>query len=915
MAEVELFDAVWTTNFDGLVARAAANFKLTSIEIGIDTQERLLRLPSKGELLCISLHGDYKYDNLKNTLQEVQTQEARLVNGLISQAIEKPLIVCGYSGRDKSIMDALTNAYSQKGQGILYWCGFGNNVTSEVSALITLARKNGHEAYFVPTQGFDDLTTRLSLFCLSGEFRERSQKIISTKKIIGGLPQKFFTPEGLRPSGLIKSNAFPIEIPFDVFEFEIKDWRLDIWKWLDSITNDTGVVAVPYRHKILCLGTLAEIKKVFNSYISSEIIRAPIGDKDLKDDTSVIISLLRKAVVRTLAVTCQLPTDGKGLIWENTFERRQEGMVTYFIHKSVLLFLRKIGSKMCLIFKPSIYVTNTDNVEVDEEVSKIIKIKVLGWQHNKEFSQELETWKNKLLGSETGTNFEFPLNSGSNFYFKIQKSPFYAEIREKTTSIISTDKWRNVIQHTGFVVNEPDLLFTNKIGGAEVKDTHPLHGLTQNHPYDYSLNQTGLSTEINLGVICPDASSSLFEKFLFEAQQKFVPNETDYLVEYPGFTQAFGVGLDIPRKGSLGWQSVPENPSNFDIKAGAIKLANNITAAIDSLVASYKPNLIIVFIPERWQSWRKFQNDDESFDLHDFVKAYCVQRGIATQFLEEQTLSDALKCRVWWWLAVALYSKSMRTPWVLDNLDANTAFVGLGFSLRHNAEKGKQIVLGCSHIYNSQGEGLKFRLSKIQSPIWIRRNPYMSRDDARQVGETIRSLFYESKSKLPERVVVHKLTPFKDEERDGLLDGLSGVREVDMLEINIDSTLRYMASRYYRNEFQIDGFPVKRGTVVPIDDSSALIWAHGSTNSIQPGRKYFQGGRRIPAPLIVRRYSGKSDLSTIASEVLGLSKMDWNSGDMYTKLPVTIFSSQRIARIGSLLQRFEPTSYDYRLFI
>jgi hypothetical protein len=42
-AESQLTDTVWTTNFDNLVSRTAANFKLTPIEVGIDTQERILK--------------------------------------------------------------------------------------------------------------------------------------------------------------------------------------------------------------------------------------------------------------------------------------------------------------------------------------------------------------------------------------------------------------------------------------------------------------------------------------------------------------------------------------------------------------------------------------------------------------------------------------------------------------------------------------------------------------------------------------------------------------------------------------------------------------------------------------------------------------------------------------------------------
>jgi hypothetical protein len=43
--------------------------------------------------------------------------------------------------------------------------------------------------------------------------------------------------------------------------------------------------------------------------------------------------------------------------------------------------------------------------------------------------------------------------------------------------------------------------------------------------------------------------------------------------------------------------------------------------------------------------------------------------------------------------------------------------------------------------------------------------------------------------------------------------------------------------------------------------------------------------------------------------------MDWNTFDLYAKLPATIQSSSQIARIGSLLQRFTAGSHDYRLLM
>ncbi len=75
LAKAEFFRSTWSTNFDGLVARTAGSFQLTPLEIGIDCQKRLARPPNKGEVLCVSLHGDYRYDALKNTPEELRSQE------------------------------------------------------------------------------------------------------------------------------------------------------------------------------------------------------------------------------------------------------------------------------------------------------------------------------------------------------------------------------------------------------------------------------------------------------------------------------------------------------------------------------------------------------------------------------------------------------------------------------------------------------------------------------------------------------------------------------------------------------------------------------------------------------------------------------------------------------------------------
>ena len=63
------------------------------------------------------------------------------------------------------------------------------------------------------------------------------------------------------------------------------------------------------------------------------------------------------------------------------------------------------------------------------------------------------------------------------------------------------------------------------------------------------------------------------------------------------------------------------------------------------------------------------------------------------------------------------------------------------------------------------------------------------------------------------------------------------------------------------------------------------------------------------------KYYGNGTMTQIATEILGLSKMNWNSFGLYSKLPCTIESSNEIARIGWLLSQYEGAIYDYRYFM
>ena len=919
LAQAGFLRSTWSPNFDGLVARASAGFELTALEVGLDTQQRLARQPHKGEILCVSLHGDYRYDELKNTSKELQELETAQQSALIDELQNTPLIVAGYSGRDESIMKTFEAAYVKQGTGALYWCGFSDgDIPAHVARLIRRARAASRDAFYVPSLGFDDLMTRLALHCLEGAAREAAREAIAHIAPEDLLRRSPFQVDSLPTTTLIKSNAFEIKCPSELLQFDLKSWpNSSAWAWLREQTAGHSVVAIPLRGKILAVGLVDDVRDIFGDNVKGEIERTPVAPEEYRFVDGAVVGLMRDALTAAMASTIGVSAERSEMWLPDVIKTEQHGGVRCIAHPSVVIFLRQIGGKQYLVLKPSLKVLGGNGDPVPCELADPIKLSTLSGQYNKPFNQAMNSWRKKLFPKTGRAVFEYPHGSGSPFRFKVSRSPIFAEIGKENARVITPpESLKPLLKHRGVELNEPRLLFSNRQGSSTVVDTHPIRGVVTNRPYDFPLTSCGLLSALKIAIVCPSKDAHTLASYLANAQRAHRPEhtETDYLIDYPGFQQAYGLPLNMPQPAEAGWATCPE-PTETDPRRAAVEIANQINITIQSLQSSYAPQVILIFFPARWNAFRGYRSEHERVDVHDFVKAFCVQRGVATQFLNESTLSDHQQCRVWWWLSLALYVKGMRTPWVLDNLGQDTAFVGLGFSIDRQADRGRHVVLGCSHIYSNRGEGLQYRLSKVEDPIMRGRNPFMSKDDARRVGETIRELFYESRAKLPCRVVLHKRTPFLQDEGEGLLDGLGGVERIDMLEIQTEHALRYVASNSRNGQINEDNYPVRRGTVVQLDDYSALLWVHGATQAVNPKMKYFQGKRRIPAPLIVRRHVGHTDLAQCSEELLGLSKMNWNTFDLYTKDPATLHSSTEIARIGSLLQRFGSQSYDYRLFI
>ena len=904
--------SIWTTNFDGLVERAAHNAFITPICINLDCADRIYRTESSNELLCISLHGDYKYSSLKNTSKELDSQHPTFVAALKRYFNDKNLIVIGYSGRDKSLMSALTEAFSEKGSGRIYWCGYGNEISSDVSTLLKTARNANREAFYIDTDGFDKTMLSLVSNCFSSDVEKQAE----IKSIMESIPEENdispFSIHITRTNKYLKSNLYPIIFPKELFQFEIEYKEGEKpWAFLRETIKDQNIMAVPYKQKVYALSTGSAINNIFGSRLKGDIERIPISIDDIEQNSSYRELFLR-ATLQSIATIRGLNVDIRHkTLWLPAIFRNDNGTLIHEAIECSLVFVPQ--QKYALLsMRPTIYIENSRAVskEKKQEYARMYLDKM--W--NQAYSNKLIQWENIVFGNAR-LIFEFPQNSGSGFKFQISNNSGFSEIQyqdntERGYFSRSYDNRRTI--YRGLQLKEPELEFVNTFADRPFLDSNPMRGLSNHKPYD-SWQKDVLPQNVRLGVICPHTHTDRFNSFLQRLNTTIQANDnSDYIQPYTGFHSIYKTLLEIPDSDTDKWIKTEDTPKD------TINLAQSICRQAGSLADKYPGIVVVIYIPASWSIHKQFKHDGESFDLHNYIKAYAAQHSFTTQIIEEKTLSDPMVCEICWWLSLALFVKAMRIPWALASLDPDTAYAGIGYSVKTNSKGEVDIVLGCSHIYNAKGQGLRYKLSKVEQPQFDgKKNPYLTYEEAFKFGITIRELFVKSMDKLPRRVVIHKRTPFKKEEIEGITHALTqaGIKNIDLITINYEYNVKFIAQKVYYDNISDDSYPVSRGTCIKLSSRSALLWTHGVVPSIRDNRRYYPGGRCIPSPLKITKYYGKGDLATIASEIIGFTKMNWNSFNLYTKLPATIDTSNTLAQVGNLLHQYNGATYDYRYFI
>lgn len=871
---------VSTTNFDDLVQAGIheINSGLSVNTISSAMSNSVGFSLTEGFPNIVKLHGDYLSDKLKNTTEELQSLEDKIENIWKSGISDNGLIVIGYSGNDNSIMKVLEELVdaNQVKKGI-YWCHpEGVVLSSRAKEFIEKACSKNEESTIVEISDFDGLMYKLFM-----SLNLQNSKIDTLWKQCDKRQDILYDNIGEYGATAVTNALTALQYPRKcyVFNSDIKSW-----KELRETVNEF-CTAILYKQRVWALGSKNEIVNAFSGKIVGEIEELSISQYMMQLENSDVLGMFYTIIEKQLVKKGFLPC-GVDRVYDPRSKFYKNG---HNMYEAVKLSFSFVDSILVLNILPTIHALKIDGTELSKlDYQKFInnEISVL---YNRNVNDKVDEWINRL--SYKG-KILFELG---NAILEFNSS----RIRYAGSGMINKC----------YQATEPEMLFDYEGKNSSINQ---LKGLINYGPIEQYPNRS-----IRLAVLTPKECARDIWDHLNKLHAHHVTNlkqDASFLPEYTGFQNVFRCGLDIPNgndnirfKGYELAKALEVDPKKyFDVICQYIdRFEKNITEF----------DVLVIYIPEQLNKMRELKNDSEYFDLHDSLKIYCAGKGIITQIIEERsvhTSNDVAK--IVWGLSTAIYTKVAGKLWKPKKTKLDTVYIGLSYvqSFKNN----QKISIGCSQLFDSEGNGMKLFLRPLKNPEIIQRNPFMRSEDACKLMSNLKRMYDESVPlhKL-NRIVIHKTTHFTKEELDGITKGFVGVDNIELLQIQEFTSWR--AIRFQNDK--VAPFPIQRGTVIPLDKDSFLIWTHGSVQHDElSGRNmnYYKGGRGIPAPLLVKRFMGKSTAKELVDEILMLTKMNWNSGDgLYKIMPVTLDFAKTLSRVAKQDLVVYDKPYDFRYFM
>ncbi len=455
-------------------------------------------------------------------------------------------------------------------------------------------------------------------------------------------------------------------------------------------------------------------------------------------------------------------------------------------------------------------------------------------------------------------------------------------------------------------LDEPDLIFANGSLSPDPKVGIPLFG-------PRSLGTSRHKTEIHIGFIGTSETAAK-AKSLYEQCSRGIDGNADY-EPFPGCSPDEGFRCKLTTELT---ETIRQH--EYDLILGERKKRHKFETLLGLL--QQKMNLItgrdhpldyiVVALPdELYKKCRSVEYTETGVgrvyrNLRRSFKAMAMQFDKPTQILLEKTIDNfgtdkttVHPSQVAWNLFTGMYFKVDGLPWGPTGLRPGTCYVGISFfrPLGDSSSLRTSVV----QAFDENGQGLVLRGHNFQ---WDEKkygkSPHLPSEQAKLLIDMVLEQYkYENGDRLPHRVVIHKSSRFESEEQQGFRQALRQVSEIDLVSLTPTSDVRLLRTGKY---------PPLRGTVFHAGDISYCY-----TSGYNRGKGYPHG--HVPSPLQIADHKGDTSRTELLREVLVLTKMNWNSANMFGLIPITLRFSRLVGDILREVPDNEKPRSKYKFYM
>ncbi|MFC4034750.1 hypothetical protein ACFO3J_25265 [Streptomyces polygonati] len=463
------------------------------------------------------------------------------------------------------------------------------------------------------------------------------------------------------------------------------------------------------------------------------------------------------------------------------------------------------------------------------------------------------------------------------------------------------------------MLHEPELEF--RAGNRHID---PRYGISVFGPAD--ADSPTAPHRIPIGVVGPTQAVDGIRSWLLRCQERIEAKDTKSGQEnlhqlFPGFAADSPFGAELVFDDSL-VREIPERQlrrlARTDFASATAEAVEIYADAARSLAETGRCRVVICARPEELNDSEdrppaaggasehdeEQEERDTGGDFHDLLKAAALTLSAPLQLMRKETWTgtpartgsqagrplqdEATRA---WNLHTALYYKAGGTPWRMQrhSSDMATCYVGVSF---YRTAKEQELHTAVAQVFNERGDGVVVRGGTAQ----ISKSdlqPHLPTADARRLLLDALTEYRSTHGHQPARIVVHKTSNFTPSEIEGFHNAADerDIDHVDMLWIQ-----RRGAPHLYRT----GQLPPLRGTTVQLDARSLLLYTRGSV-------PYFRTypGMYVPQPLLIRSASQGTDPLIAGTDILALSKMNWNNAQLDERDPLTLRTA---FRVGSILK-------------